>query len=257
MKKFIISVTSAMATCIAMMSTAIAETETKSYPPLVCQINYEIPSIQGEARTLNPKVLDLALTAYYCAKKMGYNDPRQMLSIIDYTFPSTERRLWVIDLKTRQILFNTLVAQGKNTGEIEAKYFSNVPESKESSIGVFLTDGTFEGNDGYSLRIIGLDPGFNTEAEAREVVIHGAWYVSKRFVKEHGYLGRSWGCPAVSKRVITPLIDDVKMGTILVSYYPNPKWLAESKFLHCGQKFSRDYLRSFSWSKYPHNTAGT
>ena len=202
--------------------------------PLACQINAEIPTVEGLARNLNPKVLDLALKAYYCATQAGILNPRQVLSVIDYSLPSSEKRLWVIDLKHKTILFNTLVAQGKYTGGLIARYFSDRPESKESSIGLFVTQEPYVGHDGYSLKIRGLEAGFNDKAEQREIVIHGAWYVSESYVRRVGRLGLSWGCPAVPKEVVTPLINTVKDGTILFSYYPDPVWLATSKFLHCG-----------------------
>lgn len=201
--------------------------------PLACKINTEIPSLAGSARTLNPHILDLAVKAYTCAQKSGYKDPRQIITVIDYTLPSTEKRLWVVDFQTKQVLFNTLVAQGKYTGGLFAHYFSDRPESKKSSLGLFLTNGTYVGHDGYSLRIQGLEPGFNDKAEEREIVIHGAWYVSDTFAKRYGRLGASWGCPAVSKEVVTPLINTIKNGTLLFSYYPDPSWLARSRFLHC------------------------
>lgn len=201
--------------------------------PLACKINGEIPTLSGSAQNLNPHILDLAIKAYSCAQKAGYKDPRQIISIIDYTLPSTQKRLWVIDLQTRQVIFNTLVAQGKYTGGLLARYFSDRPESKKSSLGLFLTDGTYVGHDGYSLRIQGLEPGFNDKAEQREIVIHGAWYVSESFARRAGRIGLSWGCPAVPKEVVTPLINTVKNGTLLFSYYPDPTWLAKSRFLHC------------------------
>lgn len=201
--------------------------------PLACKINTEIPSLSGGGANLNPHVLKLAMKAYSCAIKAGYKDPRQIMSIIDYTLPSNQKRLWVIDLRTGHVIFNTLVAQGKFTGGLFAKYFSDRPESKESSIGLFVTDGTYVGHDGYSLRINGLDKGFNDKALEREIVIHGAWYVSDSFARRNGRIGLSWGCPAVPKEVVTPLINTVKDGTLLFSYYPEPAWLANSKFLHC------------------------
>lgn len=198
-----------------------------------CKVNQEVPTPLGLAKNLNPQVLDLALKAYTCAQKMGFKDTRNVLTIIDYSLPSSQKRLWVIDLAHKQVLFNTLVAQGKYTGDLFAKYFSDKPESKESSIGLFMTQEPYVGHDGYSLRINGLEPGFNDKAESREIVIHGAWYVSDSFLHRMGRIGKSWGCPAVPKDVVTPMINQIKGGTLLFSYYPNPQWLATSKFLHC------------------------
>lgn len=230
------------------MTTAQADTPPAGSSPLICQVNAAIPNILSKAQTLDPKVLDLALTAYVCAKQYGYNDPRQVITIIDYTKSSIQKRLWVVDLQSKQILFNTLVAQGKGTGSFIARHFSNIPESKASSIGLFVTEQPYVGHDGLSLRIKGLDVGFNDKAESREIVIHGAWYVSEAFAKQMGRLGESWGCPAVSKDVVQPLIDTIKGGTLVFSYYPNQSWLNNSKFLHCGQTIKETYLRNFSSS---------
>lgn len=205
-----------------------------SAPASACYVNKEIPTTTSGFSGLNPKVFQLALTAYNCALKSGYKDPKHLLTVIDYTLPSTAKRLWVIDLTHKQVLFNTLVAQGKYTGGLMARYFSDKPESKESSLGLFLTESPYVGHDGYSLRINGLEPGFNDKALDREIVIHGAWYVSNAFAKREGRIGLSWGCPAVPKELVTPIINTIKDGTFLFSYFPDPNWLARSKFLHCG-----------------------
>lgn len=206
------------------------------FSSLACRVGAEPSGSSlgmGPITNLNPKVLDLALKAYTCARRMGFSDPRQILTVVDYTLPSTEKRLWVIDLQTKKILFNTLVAQGKYTGDLYARYFSDQPKSKESSVGLFVTEEPYVGHDGYSLRINGLDKGFNDKAESREIVVHGAWYVSESFIRRMGRLGKSWGCLAVPKDEITPMINQIKDGTLIFSYYPNPQWLATSKFLHC------------------------
>ncbi len=248
MKKLLLTGLLFTSCALSVSAAPAAPTPAPSSNPLICRINAEIPSLLGRARTLDPKVLDLALTAYLCAKQYGYNDPRQVITIIDYTKPTIEKRLWVVDLQTKQVLFNTLVAQGKGTGGFIARHFSNIPESKASSIGLFVTEEPYYGHDGLSLRIKGLDVGFNDRAESREIVIHGAWYVSEAFARQMGRLGESWGCPAVSKDVIKPLIDTIKEGTLVFSYYPNRDWLKDSKFLHCGQTVTQTYLRSFSSS---------
>lgn len=228
--------------------------------PLACKINSEIPSPLGQAKDLNPQVLSLALKAYTCALKTGYSDPRHILTIIDYTIPSSQKRLWVIDLAHKQVLFHTLVAQGKYTGDLVARYFSDKPESKESSIGLFLTGEPYVGHDGYSLHINGLEAGFNDKAEAREIVIHGAWYVSDSFAKRMGRVGLSWGCPAVPEDVVKPMIDTIKDGTFLFSYYPNPQWLASSKFLNCPVSNVSAYskaLKTLSPAIYSKSASGT
>lgn len=199
--------------------------------PLACKVTGQ--PVPVSAAKLNPQVYNLAMKAYSCAMKAGYTDPRQLITIIDYTLPSTAKRLWTIDLATKQVLFNSYVAQGKYTGGLFARYFSDEPESKKSSLGLFQTLEPYIGHDGYALRINGLEPGFNDKAESRAIVIHGAWYVSAAYIRSAGRLGLSWGCPAVPEDVIKPLINTIKGGTFLFSYYPDPNWLAHSKFLHC------------------------
>lgn len=226
MKKYIISI----ATILTMLSPFAYGS---FFSNLACRVTGETPTPLGNARNLNPQVLNLAMKAYNCALRSGYKDPRQLITVIDYTLPSTQKRLWVIDLRHRQILFNTLVAQGKYTGGLLARYFSDKPESKESSLGLFLTGEPYVGHDGYALRLNGLEPGFNDKAASRDIVMHGAWYVSEAFARRMGRIGLSWGCPAVPKDEITPIVNTIKGGTFLFSYYPNPAWLKESRFLNC------------------------
>ena len=186
---------------------------------------------QAEAPELNPAVLEAALSATQCAQR---NTPvkRKILSVIDYSLPSTEPRLWVFDLEKRELLFHELVAHGVNTGENMATRFSNVEGSRQSSLGLFLTDKTYIGRNGYSLKLHGLEEGVNHRALERTIVLHGAWYVSEAFRREHGRLGRSWGCPAVKREVAKPLIDTIKDGSLLFVYYPDPEWLSSSDFLN-------------------------
>jgi hypothetical protein len=180
----------------------------------------------------NPKVIGLALAATECATAKGA-PPSDRLAVIDYSLPSTEPRLWVFDLARRKLLFRELVAHGRNTGENLAKNFSNRPESLESSLGLFRTLGTYVGHNGYSLRMDGLERGTNDHALDRALVIHGAAYVSSANASRNGRIGRSWGCPAVRKAVAKPLIDTLKGGQYLFSYYPDPRWLSRSPYLKC------------------------
>jgi len=190
----------------------------------------EMKSIISQASNLNPTVLKLSLTAYLNARQKGL-DTKQVLTIIDYSKPSTERRLWVVDLKRAKVLFNTWVSHGKNSGRVLPTSFSNQLGSLKSSIGVFLTDEPYVGGNGYSLRLRGLEAGFNDKAYQRNVVVHGAWYADEDVAKQYGLLGRSWGCPAVSQKIIKPLIDTIKDETLIVVYYPDRKWLNNSRFL--------------------------
>jgi hypothetical protein len=190
----------------------------------------EMNQFSGHIPGLNPKALQLGLEAYAKARAEGL-DKQQILTIVDYTKPSTARRLWVLDLKNHTVLFNDYVAHGQNSGSNYANSFSDSPGSLESSLGVFLTETPYEGKHGYSLRIKGLEKGFNDRAESRDIVFHRADYVSTQFAQEHGRLGRSWGCFAVRPAIANSLIHTIKDGTLVLAYYPDPSWLAKSQFL--------------------------
>lgn len=179
---------------------------------------------------MDPKVWGLAIKAYNNAVQRGYIR-NQTLTVIDFTRPSSQKRLWVVDLQNKKVLMSTLVAHGKHTGGLYAKYFSDQPGSQASSIGLYLTENTYQGSHGLSLRLRGLEPGFNDKAESRAIVIHPAWYATQDFARSHGRLGLSWGCPAVSPQISTPLINQIKNGSAVFAYYPDKKWLNSSRFL--------------------------
>jgi hypothetical protein len=179
-------------------------------------------------------VLDMALGAVTCGVASGDLDAPPTLTLIDYSRPSTEPRLWVFDLRSGNLLFKELVAHGRNSGENMATRFSDTMESRESSLGIFRTADTYVGHNGYSLRLDGLEPGFNGHARERAIVMHGAPYVDARLAKTNGRLGRSWGCPALRLAVAKQIIDTVRGGGVIFSYYPDPGWLKRSKFLNCG-----------------------
>ncbi|HEX6572535.1 MAG TPA: murein L,D-transpeptidase catalytic domain family protein [Steroidobacteraceae bacterium] len=189
--------------------------------------------LRAAAPAANPDVLGLAARAAECARAQGLLDGFGHLAVIDYSLPSTQPRLWVFDLQRRRLLFEELVAHGRNTGAGLAERFSNVEGSRMSSIGLYQTADTYYGSNGYSLRLRGLDPGFNDNALARAIVMHGAPYVSQAIADRLGRLGRSWGCPAVREEVARTVIDTLKGGALLFAYYPDRKWLAESPFFKC------------------------
>lgn len=182
---------------------------------------------------VNLQVLDLALTAVSCGVASGDLDAPPTLTLIDYSLPSTTPRLWVFDMRTGTLLFKELVAHGRNTGDNLAVRFSDSMESRESSIGLFRAADTYVGHNGYSLRLDGLEPGFNSHARERAIVMHGAPYVNEEVAKANGRLGRSWGCPALREAVARQVIDTVRGGGVIFSYYPDPAWLQTSKFLNC------------------------
>lgn len=155
----------------------------------------------------------------------------RILAVIDYSRPSSEPRLWVFDVVTQKLLFEEYVAHGRNSGGDRAERFSNKIGSLESSIGAFENAGTYVGHNGYSLRLRGLEPGFNDQAMARAIVIHGADYVNDGLVRAQGRLGRSFGCPAVRRDIARSLIDTLDGGSFLFAYYPDPSWLSSSHYL--------------------------
>ncbi len=185
------------------------------------------------APSANPRVLSLAARAAECARRQGLLQAFHHLAVIDYSLPSTEPRLWVFDVDRGRLLFQELVAHGRNTGDRFAQHFSNVEGSRMSSLGLFQTADTYYGSNGYSLRLRGLDAGFNDNALARAIVMHGAPYVSEAIATRLGRLGRSWGCPAVRSEVARTVIDALKGGALLFAYYPDGKWLKESPMLTC------------------------
>jgi hypothetical protein len=186
------------------------------------------PAVPAFADTdgLSRKVLGLALEAVEAARAGGISGRDNLLTVIDYSLPSTEPRLWVLDLGRGKVLFHELVAHGRGTGENYATRFSNTPDSRQTSLGLFLTGGTYHGGNGYSLRLSGLDAGLNDRAEARAIVMHGAWYVSPEQARSQGRLGRSWGCPALSEAMAPKVIDTIKGGSFLFSYHPDEPRLA-------------------------------
>jgi hypothetical protein len=185
--------------------------------------------------SIESNVLDLALNAASCAVSTGAVASPKTLTVIDYSRPSSQARMWVIDLTTRQLLYEELVAHGQGSGLATANAFSNEPETHRTSLGLFKTDDTYVGKNGYSLRLDGLDKGINDRARERAIVMHGAPYVSEAFVRANGRLGRSWGCPAIRNDIAKEMIDRVKGGGLVFAYYPDAKWLKSSKFLGgCG-----------------------
>ncbi|WP_224750142.1 murein L,D-transpeptidase catalytic domain family protein [Halomonas sp. ML-15] len=187
-------------------------------------------NLQSLAPDADPQVLRLAASAVECA------DPdAERLAVIDFSRSANQPRLWVFDLKHERLLFEELVSHGRGSGDEEAKWFSNTPESYQSSLGLFRTLNSYDGANGYSMRLEGLETGVNDLAYQRAIVVHGADYVSEQFIAENGRLGRSFGCPAVRQEIARPLIDTIKEDHYLFAYYPDPQWLAESAYISCGQ----------------------
>ncbi|GAA0566858.1 murein L,D-transpeptidase catalytic domain family protein [Halomonas salifodinae] len=174
------------------------------------------------------RVLERAAQAWNCARPDA-----ERLAVIDFARSANEPRLWVFDLAEERLLFEELVSHGRGTGDEQARWFSNTPESHQSSLGLFRTLNSYDGSNGYSLRLEGLEPGVNDLAYERAIVIHGADYVSEEFIAANGRLGRSFGCPAVRQEVAYPLIDSIKEGQYLFAHYPDDDWVDGSDFLAC------------------------
>lgn len=181
--------------------------------------------------TIDADVLELALNAASCAVRSGDVADLSTLTVIDYSRPSTEKRLWVFDLRSRELAYEEVVAHGQGSGGNLATRFSNEPETHATSLGLFVTAETYVGRNGYSLRLEGLDRGFNDRARDRAIVMHGAPYVDPELARAQGRLGRSWGCPALRDAVARDVIDLVKGGGLVFAYYPDREWLSASKYL--------------------------
>lgn len=203
------------------------------------KFNRSVENFVGLYQQLNLDELGLSLPAYEFALKgftrlceQGRIHQQSIISIVDFSKPSTEKRLFILDLQNRKLLFNTLVAHGKNSGELFARYFSNEVSSLKSSMGFFETGATYIGKNGLSLILNGLEYGINNNAQQRAIVLHGAPYVSEETIRMQGRIGRSFGCPAVPLSVTPKIIESIKNGTCLFIYSPDQKYLSKSPVLN-------------------------
>lgn len=192
-------------------------------------LNTEVQHLSQAAPQLNKKVLKLALTAYQKASVKGAVK-KPVLTVIDYSLPSSKQRMWIFDIRKERLLYNTYVAHGQNSGMTTPNHFSNQPSSKATSLGTFVTRDTYMGSKGYSLNLRGLEKGFNDNAYNRRVVIHGAWYVEPEFIKKAGRAGRSWGCPSIAKTIAKPVINTIKGGSVVFAYYPDRNYLSHTGY---------------------------
>jgi len=191
-----------------------------------------VERLSQAAPALDRKVLGKAVAAMHCAVSGG-NSPAERLAVIDFSLPSSTPRLWIFDLGTHALVLEELVAHGQRSGDNFATQFSNVVGSHQSSIGLFRTSESYFGRHGYSLRMDGLEPGINDRARERAIVIHAADYVDPSWVDRQGRIGRSQGCPAVRPEVVETVVDSLKGGQFLFTYYPDQHWLASSSYLNC------------------------
>jgi hypothetical protein len=181
--------------------------------------------------SINPKAFELALLGHQSLASKGVLSKENLLTIIDYSRPSSDKRFFVIDLESECIVFKTLVAHGKNSGELYASRFSNKAQSHQSAIGFFVTGSSYKGGQGYSLLVSGIDTGFNDNARKRAIVIHGANYVTSDYIQQYGRLGRSFGCPALPPDINASVINLIKEGSLIFSYYPDQNYLSHSRIL--------------------------
>ncbi|MCH9717167.1 MAG: murein L,D-transpeptidase catalytic domain family protein [Gammaproteobacteria bacterium] len=215
-----------IAKLMSILSPKRCERETiRSFPALRKML--EQPAIH-----MSPAVISKVITTLRCAEK-SHTYHHQILSVIDYSLPSNQKRLWVFDLRENRMLFHTYVAHGITSGTLLSNQFSNKHNSKASSLGIYKTTQAYYGRHGLSLRLAGLEEGFNDHARGRAVVMHSAWYVNEEFIGKYGRPGRSWGCPAISKEMKQPIISAIKENGLLVVYYPGEKWVSHSKYLNC------------------------
>jgi hypothetical protein len=185
-----------------------------------------------EKKGLSKKVFDLALKGYHNLLRKGIVRNKNIITVIDFSKCSNQKRLYVIDIKRNKLLHQSLVAHGRNSGLEYATNFSNEVDSHKSSLGFYVTSNTYIGEHGYALKIKGCEKGFNNKAYDRAVVIHGSEYVSDEFLKSNGYLGRSFGCPALPAKNNKKIIDVIKNGSCLFLYHPTDKYLLTSPVLN-------------------------
>lgn len=181
---------------------------------------------------LSQNAFDNAIKGYEYLLMNGKISNEEVISIVDFTKSSAQKRLFVIDIKNAKVLFNTYVSHGQHTGQEFAKKFSNNLESNQSSLGFYITSGTYMGKNGFSMRLNGLENNFNDRAVERAIVMHGASYVSEGYIKSRGFLGRSLGCPAVPEKLNKPIIEKIKNGSCLFIYSEDNRYLSKSKILN-------------------------
>jgi hypothetical protein len=181
---------------------------------------------------LNEEALKYALIGYHRLLKRHALRKTDVISVCDFSQPSSAKRMYVLDLQNKRVLYRTYVAHGMGSGRVFANSFSNVPNSYKSSLGFYVTRSTYVGSCGLSLRIDGVEKGFNDKANARAIVIHGANYVSERVLHKYGLMGTTFGCPAVPQEMASQIIPVLKNGTCFFIYYPSRRYLSASKMLN-------------------------
>ena len=175
----------------------------------------------SDSAGLSKGALYAAYESFFNLNKLDTLENDSIITIVDYSKPSHNERLFVIDIKNQKLLAQSLVAHGQNSGLVYAEKFSNRPQSHMSSLGMYLTSNTYSGKHGYSLRLNGLEKGLNDKAYIRAIVIHGASYVSSDYIADNGRIGRSFGCPALPKSNNNAIINFIKEGSCFYIYHPS------------------------------------
>jgi hypothetical protein len=188
---------------------------------------------------MNYDVFRYGMIGFYSLKQDGKLSGKNLVSFIDFTKPSTEKRFYTVDLDSRTVRFHSLVSHGRNTGENVAKSFSNQQHSNQSSLGFYITGETYVGSKGYSMRLDGVDPAYNSNMRDRAVVMHDAEYVSEEWIQKYGRLGRSQGCPALPKALAKQVIDTIKEKTVIFAYFNDSEYLTSSAHLNLDNLFQK------------------
>ena len=180
---------------------------------------------------LSRYAFDYAVKGYNYLHSVGKLKNEQILSIVDFSQASSKKRLYIIDLINKKVLFNTYVSHGRNSGREMANQFSNEPESNKSSLGFYVTGDTYIGKHGFSMRLLGEEKGINDNANSRAIVMHSASYVSEGAIRMQGFAGRSLGCPALPENMYKPIIETIKNGSCLFLYSPDKYYASHSDIL--------------------------
>lgn len=196
-------------------------------------------AIELKENGLSYEAFRYAMIGFYLLKDEGRLNEKNIISIIDFTKPSTQQRFYTIDLDRRAIIYHSLVSHGKNTGENLAKSFSNVVHSNQSSLGFYVTGETYVGSKGYSLKLDGVESGINDNMRERAVVMHEADYVSEYWIRKFGRLGRSQGCPALPKEISRDVINTIKNKTVVFAYFNDGRYLSSSNYLNADALIAR------------------
>jgi len=189
-------------------------------------------SLHLDLSGLSRQAYDYALQGWEKLIEQGKILNQSVMAIVDFSQPSTQKRLYILDMENYRVLFNTLVAHGRNSGKEMANSFSNRASSFKSSPGFYITGDTYNGDNGYSLKLTGVEKGINDNAEHRAIVMHGADYVDESWINAQGYIGRSLGCPAVPRKDAIDIINTIKSGACLFIYSPNQQYVSHSMLLH-------------------------